>query len=70
MGHTYMIKPEFRERNVPADSLNVPAECYWTIRKLLKLRLVGQPLTKYKMDDCDETWIDNWNTIGPNVQDF
>ncbi|XP_058198473.1 uncharacterized protein LOC131313995 [Rhododendron vialii] len=59
--HSYMI----RDQNMWA--MKVPQDCSWTVRKLLKLRRVGQPFVKHIIEDGCNTfiWFVNWHPKGP-----
>lgn len=59
--HSYMI----RDQNIWATK--VPQDCSWTVRKLLKLRRVGQPFVKHIIGDGCNTfiWFDNWQPKAP-----
>lgn len=59
--HAYVIK----HRNL--WYMDPPNDSSWTIRKLFKLRSLGQPLIKHRIGNGNNTfvWLDNWHPLGP-----
>ena len=62
--HTFVIKSQnMRHMATPIDSSR-------TIRKLFKLREVGQLVIRHILGDGSGTflWLDNWHPLGPFIK--
>ncbi|KAI8530160.1 hypothetical protein RHMOL_Rhmol11G0033800 [Rhododendron molle] len=59
--HSFIIKEQC------LWTMEVPRDASWTMRKLLGLRHLGQPLIKYLVGNGEIIflWLDNWHPLGP-----
>lgn len=64
--HTYIIKVKI------LWEMDVPQDASWTIRKVLGLRDIGQPLIQYRIGNGQSTylWFYNWHSLGPLYKRF
>lgn len=59
--HTYIIKDNC------FWTMDIPHDASWTMRKILGIRPLGQPLIKYQIGNGHTTilWPENWHPLGP-----
>ncbi|KAI8537813.1 hypothetical protein RHMOL_Rhmol09G0052800 [Rhododendron molle] len=52
--------------------MDIPSHSSWTMRKILGLRKLCQPLIRYHVSNWANTflWLDNWHTLGPLYAKF
>ncbi|GFZ01445.1 hypothetical protein Acr_15g0000540 [Actinidia rufa] len=52
--------------------MSPPQDSSWTMRRLFKLRQLGQPLIRHLVGNGRDTflWLDNWHPVGPLYKKF